>query len=88
MATITIVGYEQEGHCDHCGRALKHCIRLDNGSVVGATCFDKTLTKPRIYRGKPYRVGSENIIRYAKIAESGKLARYGVTINQLTFEAA
>jgi len=85
---IEIAGYEQEGHCEHCGRALKHCIRLGDGRIVGATCFDKVLTKPRLYFGKPYRVGAENVIRRAKIAELGRLARYGMTARDLVFEAA
>ena len=86
--TITITGYEQEGYCEHCGRALKHCIKIDDGRIVGATCFDKIITKPKTYNGKPYRVGTENVIRYAKIAESGKLTRHGISAHQLTFEAA
>lgn len=66
MTTLQINGYEQEGYCAHCGRTLKHCIVLNDGSIVGATCFDKKLTKPRVYQGKTYRVGSESIITLAK----------------------
>lgn len=88
MATISITGYEQEGHCEHCGRPLKHCIRIDDGRVVGATCFNKILTKPRMYYGKPYRIGEENVVRYAKLVELGKLERAGLTARDLVFEAA
>ena len=88
MATIAITGYEQDGHCEHCGRALRHCIRIDDGRIVGATCFDKILTKPLRYNGKPYRVGPENIILRAKLAELGKLERAGMTAHHLVFDAA
>lgn len=88
MNYISIAGYEQEGHCEHCGRTLKHCIRISDGRIVGATCFNKILTKPRMYKGKPYRIGEENVIRYAKIVEVGKLAKYGYTVRNVTFEAA
>ena len=66
MKTLQINGYEQDGYCAHCGRTLKHCIVLHDGSIVGATCFDKQLTKPRKYQGKTYRVGAEKIIMMAK----------------------
>lgn len=87
MATIVITGYEQDGRCEHCGRPLRHCIRVDDGRIVGATCFNKLLTKPLQYNGKPYRVGEENIIRRAKAVELGKLARAGFTARDLVFEA-
>ena len=85
---IQIIGYEQNGQCEHCGRALKHCIKISDGRVVGATCFDKKITKPRIYNGKSYRVGSEQIVQYAKIAQFSNLARHGLTSQHLTFDAA
>ena len=69
MPQLQIVGYEQIGNCAHCGRALKHCIRISDGRVVGATCFDKVLTEPKVYQGKKYRVGSENVIFMAKVAQ-------------------
>lgn len=88
MGTISITGYEQDGHCEHCGRSLKHCIRVDDGRIVGATCFNKVITKPKQYNGKNYRIGEENVIRYAKLAELGKLAKAGIYAYQLTFELA
>ena len=88
--TIEIIGYEQNGNCQHCGRVLKHCIRISDGRIVGATCFDKKLTKPRQYNGKPYRVGAETIIRLAKIAQFVNPVnwsrKYGVSTNNFVFE--
>lgn len=91
MDSLTITGYEQDGNCEHCGRPLVHCIRLADGRVVGATCFDKKLTKPRLYRGKNYRVGAEGVIRLAKIAQFVPASRWdihGVSASLFKFEAA
>ena len=92
MKTIQIVGYEQEGNCEHCGRSLKHCIRISDGRIVGATCLDKQITKPKIYNGKRYRVGSNQIIRMARIIERYSLSdagrMYGIYGSSLTFELA
>jgi hypothetical protein len=62
--SLVIVGYSQEEVCHHCGRKLLHGIRLDDGRIVGAQCFDKALTLPLVYNGKKYRIGAENIIKY------------------------
>ena len=86
--TLTIAGYEREACCAHCGRRLVHGIRLADGRTVGATCFDQVLTAPRIYNGGKYRIGADNVIRFAKIAESGKLARYGLEPRMLDFVGA
>lgn len=90
MASISIVGYEQDCNCEHCGRALRHGIRISDGRVVGATCLDKKLTAPKIYRGKKYRLGAELIIRAAKVVEWKQPADwslYGVSAGTIQFEA-
>lgn len=89
--SILIIGYEQEANCEHCGRALKHGIRISDGRIVGATCLDKKLTAPKTYQGKKFRIGSEMIIRAAKVAQfkaPQTWERYGVNQNTMTFEAA
>ncbi len=78
MSQISIVGYESDCNCEHCGRALRHGIRLSDGRLVGATCLDKKLTKPRKYQGKSFRFG----------AEQGNWARFGVSASSATFEEA
>jgi len=93
METISIIGYEKEGNCEHCGRALKHCIRISDGRLVGATCFDKKITLAKSGSGnRKYRVGSEHIIRLAKIAQfvnpSNWSGRYGVNHTHFTFSLA
>lgn len=91
MGQIQIVGYESECSCEHCGRPLKHGIRLSDGRTVGATCLDKQLTKPRSYHGKQYRFGAEFIVKIAKVVEyysPANWARFGVSASSATFEAA
>lgn len=91
MTQIQIVGYEQEALCQHCGRTLKHGIRLSDGRLVGATCLDKKLTKPKQYQGKPYRLGAELIVRAAKVAQfhpASNWSRFGVSMATLQFELA
>lgn len=88
--TVTIIGYEQDCHCQHCGRALKHGIRISDGRVVGAQCFDKKLTAPRKYQGKNFRFGAEFIVRVAKVVEwktPDTWARYGVDAASTIFTA-
>ncbi len=92
MNEIKITGYEQNGQCEHCGRGLKHCIRISDGRMVGAQCLDKSMTAPKSYNGAAYRVGAENIIRMARLASkysSAVLSRnYGIRDASLTFQLA
>ncbi|MEY8056516.1 hypothetical protein AB9A10_32300, partial [Pseudomonas aeruginosa] len=91
MSQISIVGYESDCNCEHCGRALRHGIRLSDGRLVGATCLDKKLTKPRKYQGKSFRFGAEHIIKIAKVVQfysPGNWARFGVSASSATFEEA
>ena len=90
MENIEIVGYEEECHCMHCGRALRHGIRISDGRTVGATCLDKKLTAPKVYQGKKYRLGAELSIRAAKVAQfyaPAAWSRFGVNAETLRFEA-
>lgn len=90
--TLIITGYSEDEVCAHCNKTLRHGIRLDDGRIVGAQCFNKVLTMPQTYAGKSFRVGADNIIRYAKIAqfhtETEGMKRFGVGIWQRTFIAS
>ena len=91
MTTIEIVGYEEDCNCEHCGRALRHGIRISDGRTVGATCLDKKLTLPKVYQGKKYRLGAELIVRAAKVAQfytPNTWSRFGVSASTLQFDAA
>jgi hypothetical protein len=85
---LEIMGYEQEGKCEHCGRNLIHCIKLSDGRIVGATCFDKKMTKAKTYNGKKYRIGADKVIYYAQLREFGKLNKAGIPATSLVFDAA
>ncbi len=92
MSTIEINGYAQEAKCEHCGRRLKHGIILSDGRVVGATCLDQKLTKPRVdWYGKKYRYGAEHIVHIAKVVsryEQSQWHNRGVGENATVFELA
>jgi hypothetical protein len=76
--TISITGYFEGGCCMHCGRELRHCVQTDAGTF-GAACFGKQITKPRIYRGKAYRLSTDAVISLARTA-------HNLTSDQLAFE--
>ena len=89
MGRIAIVGYEQDTSCDHCKRKLVHGIRLSDGRVVGATCLDQKLTMPKVCQGKKYRLGTDLIIKAAKVVEwkpPSAWDSYGITANTIQFE--
>jgi hypothetical protein len=90
--TLTITGYDNDTVCECCGKKLVHGIRLADGRVVGAQCFNKVLTKPLSYGGKNYRVGAENIIRRAKARQfysAGAAAeRFGFYPSDFVFQSA
>ena len=89
MNYISIVGYENDDVCSHCNRKLIHCIRTNDGELVGAQCFAKVLTKPRIYNGKKYRLTPESVIRLAKSAQfwsTEKQMRNGLFPDHCIFE--
>lgn len=88
---VSIVGYATEVHCDHCGRALKHGVRIDDGRTVGATCLVNKLTVPRRHMGKVYRYAAETVVHMAKVVERvqpGAWDRYGVNAESVEFELA
>lgn len=86
---VSIAGYQEEAVCQHCGRNLRHGVCLSDGRIVGATCLDKKLSKPKSYFGKSYRLGAEKIIVAAKVAQfkaPHQWAQYGVNKQTLEFD--
>lgn len=83
--TLCITDYVEGAECAHCNRVLRHGIVTDNG-IVGAQCFAKKLTAPRIYKGKAYRLDAGDIVSLAKKARSP--CRFGLRPEHFTFEAA
>jgi hypothetical protein len=82
---ICITGYVEMVDCGHCGRALRHGIVTDCGTV-GATCFARKMTAPRKYKGKTFRLDAEGVIFLARRAHNP--SRFGITADALTFERA
>jgi len=88
---IQIIGYVSEARCDHCGRALRHGIRIDDGRTVGASCLANVLTAPRRHAGKAYRYAPATVVDLAKVAEFAPAhlwANYGFNTASATFLAA
>ncbi len=86
---MEIVGYVPDEHCHHCGRKLVHGIRLSNGLIVGAACFAKKITLPRMYQGRKSKLSSNTVIWMAKIAAKyDPIARqqFGLYRDALVFE--
>lgn len=51
----SILGYEDDCNCDHCGRKLKIGIKISGYGVIGADCLNKAIifNKKRWGGGKP-----------------------------------
>ena len=89
--TLRISGYVAEAQCDHCGRALRHGIRIDDGRTVGATFLANKLSAPRTHAGRPYRVTADTVVSAAKVVErvpAHLWAQYGVNEAAITFTRA
>ena len=87
--TIQISGYNSEVNCDHCGRALRHGIQIDDGRTVGATCLANKLTAPRRHAGKTYRLAADAVVQMAKVVQrvpSHMWSQYGVNDAAITFD--
>ena len=68
MSKYSILGYDPETYCDHCGRPLKIGIRLSSFGVIGADCLNTAiqLDLKRWGGGKP---GADLLRHLAKCRE-------------------
>lgn len=82
---ICITGYVENADCGHCNRPLRHGIITDAG-IVGATCFARKLTAPKLLRGKAYRPGADEVVYIARRAHNP--ARYSLSDWHLNWERA
>lgn len=89
--TLTIIGYEMDDHCSHCGRKLVHCVNTAEMGLIGADCFNKLIkanTKKYSGNGKP---GAPLVRDMAKLRDrysNEGLARVGRYPHHFVFEAA
>lgn len=68
---ITIVGYERECECSHCGRQLKIGVKLAGfGGVFGSDCLARASEKQKV---GPYiqKLSGQSIKERAIIAQKG-----------------
>lgn len=89
--TITIIGYEQECDCDHCGRALQHGIRTDRLGTIGADCFNRLITADRKKFSGTGKPGAPYVRTLAKLKErdsADQLYRMGYGPHHFVFEMA
>ena len=88
---ISIMGYEGECSCDHCGRSLSHGVRTDTHGVIGADCFNKLIKADRKKFSRDGKPGASMIRTYAKLRERDSwdsLARIGYGPHHFVFEVA
>lgn len=89
--TLTIVGYEMDDCCSHCGRKLVHCINTAEMGLIGADCFNKLIArnlKKYSGNGKP---GASLIRDMAKLRDRYSdegLTRFGRYPHHFVFEVA
>ncbi|WP_164857154.1 hypothetical protein [Sphingomonas crocodyli] len=89
--TLTIIGYEMDDHCSHCGRKLVHCVDTAEMGLIGADCFNKLIkanTKKYSGNGKP---GASLVRDMAKLRDrvsDAGLSSYGRHPNHFVFEVA
>ena len=91
MTNISIVGYEPECHCDHCGRALQHGVRTSSLGTVGADCFNKMIKSDRKRFGGNGKPGASYIRTLAQMRERDsdkKLNRMGYAPRRFEFDLA
>lgn len=89
--TLTIIGYDQDDCCNHCGRKLSHCVNTAELGIIGADCFNKLIAPaPKRFsgNGKP---GASLVREMAKLREfytDARLATLGRYPHHFVFEAA
>ena len=89
--TLTIIGYEMDDFCSHCGRKLVHCVNTAEMGLIGADCFNKLITantKKYSGNGKP---GASLVRDMAKLRDrvsDAGLSRYGRAPHHFVFEMA
>lgn len=86
---IKIEGYEENSVCGHCGRELRHGIKVSNGLIVGASCLANKIAGKKVKAsGEEYSVSPSRIIDMAKVCQfvdPSKWSMYGVNQSAITF---
>ena len=88
---ISILGYERECSCDHCGRALAHGVQTDTHGVIGADCFNRLIKadKKRFSgNGKPGATYTRTLAKLRERDNWESLRRIGYGPHHFVFEVA
>lgn len=88
---ISILGYERECYCDHCGRALQHGVRTDLYGVIGADCFNKIIVADRKKFSRDGKPGAQYVRTLAKLKQrdsADHLSRMGYGPHHFVFDLA
>lgn len=91
MTTITILGYEKECSCDHCGRDLIHGVRTSMYGIIGADCFNRLIKADRKKfsgNGKPGATYTRTLAKLAERDSPDQLRRMGYGPHHFVFELA
>lgn len=84
---ITIVGYERECDCSHCGRPLKVGVKLAGfPGAFGSDCLAKSVVS-YVYNGRRYKHGADSIKERAIIVGKGAacVERHGMNERNFRF---
>jgi len=89
-ATISILGYEAECDCDHCGRSLRHGIKVSGLGTIGADCFRAMIrsNRKRFSQGKPDAAYVHTLAKLKERDSAAQLSRMGYGPNHFVFEVA
>jgi hypothetical protein len=84
---VTIVGYEQDCDCSHCGRPLKVGVKLAGfAGAFGSDCLAKSAAT-QIYYSKPWRYDAATLRERGIIAGKGPkcVERHGFNSSHFRF---
>lgn len=90
-ATLTIIGYEQDDCCSHCGRKLIHCVNTAELGLIGADCFNKLIVANRKKYSGNGKPGASLVRDMAKLRDRYSdegLRRIGRRPEHFSFEMA
>jgi len=76
MTTISINGYDQPDHCDHCGKRLIHGVRTNTHGTIGADCGN----------GKPTASMVRDFAKMVEFRSAQRLSEMGYSPRHFQFE--
>jgi len=91
MTTVTITGYQPDCVCAHCGRNLAHGIKMQDGFVVGSSCFANKIIAKNIRRfsrnGRPSPAWVVELAQWMEFKTESQRQRAGLYPVNFRFDA-